>query len=237
MLSRIAWKRMMFHIPVGPLSVVLLQMLHLSTSIIDWMLHVGVALYVSFVEILRLIGHYYWEKRDGQTCSNRLFCWWYQKHTWFVKTSQKYGILRDHELGSPTASLWYIVGVYVTYLVFPPWIVVPALMLLAFGDPAARFVGISLKGKKYPWWGNKSLEGSFIGFFTLGIVAASASVLLNDYFLFYPLGGTKTFIMVSIGAFVGMLTEVWSGRFDNFFIPFASSIAMYSYAYFIGGII
>jgi dolichol kinase len=62
----------------------------------------------------------------------------------------------DRERTGVASSTWYALGVIVVYALFPPTVVIPALLTLGFADPAASTVGRI--------WGRRRLgKGSVLG--------------------------------------------------------------------------
>lgn len=58
------------------------------------------------------------------------------------------------ELARIASSTWYVVGVVILCLFFPPNVWVPAVLVLALGDPAAAYVGRR--------WGKRKLGGGTV---------------------------------------------------------------------------
>jgi dolichol kinase len=62
----------------------------------------------------------------------------------------------DRERTGMASSTWYALGVIVVYALFPPWVVVPAILTLGLADPAASTVG--------RLWGRRRLgKGTVLG--------------------------------------------------------------------------
>ncbi|MBT3817428.1 MAG: hypothetical protein HOE80_04760 [Candidatus Magasanikbacteria bacterium] len=223
----IAYGRMSFHMPFGFIAVLLVQILAIPQKWIELLLHVIVVIYISIIEILRLIGQHYWKNKND--CNHPLHLWCYLHHK-CLNFSLKKKILRDTEISTISSSLWYVFGIYITYFLFPVWIAVPALLYLAIGDPMARAFGIGLKGKKRKWLMNKTIEGAF-GFFISGGFAVLITVILNGWFSLYPtdIALSQLLVMLVVGDTVGMLSEIYSGKVDNLSIPVFSGLAMHLY--------
>lgn len=127
-------------------------------------------------------------------------------------------LVKSKERFQPVGTTFFLLGVLITVIFFPHYIVVTALTFLAISDVAAAVVGER--------WGkikilNKTLEGA-ISFFVTAIL--SGIVLMH-----LPLMQTEglTFRLVVWGSLTAALVELFSYKMDdNFTIPIITSLVM-----------
>ena len=131
--------------------------------------------------------------------------------------------LRKHELKFPVAMTWYVLGITFCYFFYSRQVALMSLIVLAIGDPFARVFGITFKGKKV--YKKHTYIGAF-GFFSFSMIALH---ILNVIGVYYPFFNStpKTLLLTQIlGSLVGMIFEIFSGRFDNLIIPISAGFAM-----------
>lgn len=128
---------------------------------------------------------------------------------WFLG---KFGaLMRSHEAHTLHSGSLFFLTVYACLLIFDKPILVPALMMLAFGDPAAAVVGIT--------WGKikifgKSLEGTMACFqvcFIIGLI----------FFPARPLVAFGTAIVAALAELLPMPID------DNITIPAFACLALF----------
>lgn len=98
------------------------------------------------------------------------------------------------------SSTWYVLGVFLTYLLFPPTAAVPAILVLALADPAASVVGRTWGRTRV---GTGTVEGT-LAFFVV------ASALLWG---FYGAMGLAVALVVSLAEPLPLRLD------DNLVIP------------------
>jgi dolichol kinase len=111
-------------------------------------------------------------------------------------------------------AIYYAAGVVIAVFFFDRQIASASILILAFGDTFAHFIGRYYGKTKLAINPKKLLEGTIAGI-VAGTIAAS---------FFVP------FHIAFFGAFIGMIAEAVEIGFlnldDNFFIPFAAGLAM-----------
>ena len=113
--------------------------------------------------------------------------------------------------GKLTGATWVMLGVFLTVVLFPRTIAIPAMLFLSVGDSFAAIIGLKYGRISI---GNKTLEGTLAGLFMCLIVAS-----------LYDLIPIKITI---IGAITAMLIEVLPISIDdNIRIPVFSGAIMY----------
>lgn len=126
--------------------------------------------------------------------------------------------MRSSERNGVTGALTFTGGIFLTYLLFPKGIALPAVIPLIVGDRAAILVGKWIGRIRI---GKKSLEGSLaclaVSFLTLQCVAGFAPLAVH-----YPM-------MILFGAsVVGTLAEALPRPFDdNLTIPLAVAVFLF----------
>ena len=121
-------------------------------------------------------------------------------------------MLRKNEIeGFFTGATWLLIGNFLTILIFPIFVAVPALLYLSIGDATAALVGKNFRRFTI---GRKSLEGSFFGFLC-GLIFVS---LVNKILPFY---------VITFGSIIAMITEILPIRIDdNLTIPLISGLSI-----------
>ncbi|MBD3311045.1 MAG: hypothetical protein GF349_00930 [Candidatus Magasanikbacteria bacterium] len=147
--------------------------------------------------------------------------WFLSKEQWLVEKN----ILRQEERLWPSSMMTFSIGLGVTYWFFPDYIVVPAVIILSLGDPAARIIGVNLRSYRFP--NGKTIAG-FLGFVTVALCGALAFNGLCKIWPMYPdhhsMG--EIFGAQIAGVFGGAGVEFAFKRMDNMLIGVASAIAM-----------
>jgi len=111
------------------------------------------------------------------------------------------------------SSTWYLIGVFLTYAIFPMRVAVPGILVLALADPAAGTVG--------RLWGRRRLgQGTWFGSATfLAVAFAVLAVGLG------PAAGLTAALMVTLVEAVPWKLD------DNLTVPLAAAFA----AWVVGG--
>ena len=138
-------------------------------------------------------------------------------------------VMREHEATSLSGLSHLLLGTSLILLIFPHHIVTLTLLLLAFGDPFASFIGI--RYGKDRLLGNKTLQGSmgalFICTLVSGIYYYLNNLMLERLLIVAPLSGL-------IGA-VAELTPV--GHLDdNFTFPILTASGLWLLFHLFGGL-
>ena len=125
------------------------------------------------------------------------------------------GSFKDREAARPIGTTFFVLGSFLSFLIFPRDVAVAALFYSAVGDAAAATVGERFGHIRI---GNKSLEGS------AGFLASSLAVGVILVVAGLPLG----WLTVAVGALVAALVELLPSPLvdDNLTIPLASGAAM-----------
>lgn len=132
--------------------------------------------------------------------------------------------IREDELNRLSSMTYLLIGVGVVIYVFPPVVGQLALLMLAFGDPAASLVGV--RYGKDPVIGSKTIQGAAASF----VVCAA----LTCGYLFYQNLLMDRWVLVSwIGGLVGMTAELFPvGKLDdNLTFPIIASSLMWAVFY------
>lgn len=128
-------------------------------------------------------------------------------------------IARPREYYRVNSATWYLFALAIVTPLFSKPAVLVGVLVLAFGDPAAAWIGKSIGKRKLV--GNKSLEGS-LAFFVAGAIAAGA--LLVAFYPALPL--ERRLLAALVASLLGALAELFSGRVDdNFAVPVAATLA------------
>lgn len=122
--------------------------------------------------------------------------------------------IRKKEAQKPTGTLWYIIGVGLTFYLFSPEVATAAVCFLVFGDVSAAIVGQRWGRTRI---GEKSLEGTFGFLFACG----AASFILSG------MGIAPSWTALAVGTLIAALVELMPIPLnDNFAIPVISGGAM-----------
>jgi len=168
----------------------------LTEELAGWIIGASAAIYL-VVELIRL--------RDPE--ANRLFVRLFRV------------VLRPSEVHGITGSAYYLVGAFLSVLLFPPVIAIAAILFLVFGDFAAALVGTSIgRIRLFP---PKSLEGS------AGCLVACLAVGLALFWTVKPVWPVAILLALS-GAVAATVTECLPWRLnDNLTIPLVSGVALW----------
>ncbi len=137
----------------------------------------------------------------------------------FVRVFGK--IMRDGEFKKISGSTYYLVGVTLALIVFPPAIASSAITCLIYGDFFAALVGMMIG--KHKIYKKKTLEG------LLGCVVA-CFVSVTGTLILYRTPVVPSILMALAGAVVAALTELWcDGTWfnDNLLMPFNAGAVMW----------
>lgn len=128
------------------------------------------------------------------------------------------GIVRPRERYRTVSATWYLIGLAVATAIAPPTVVCVAVLVLAFGDPAAALIGHRWGRRKLRR--DKSVVGS-LAFVVAGALAAGAYLAIAA-----PQLGLLTGAALAVtAAVVGATAELFGDRLDdNFGIPVACSL-------------
>ena len=114
------------------------------------------------------------------------------------------------EAGKVASSTWYLVGALAVLLIAPPRFFLPAMLVLAFADPAASVVG--------RLWGSHVLgKGSWEG--TVAFFLVAFAVLA-------PVVGFPAALVA--GAAAAALEVLPSGIDDNLMVPVVTALALWA---------
>lgn len=125
-------------------------------------------------------------------------------------------LLRDTEKDNLSGITFFILGLGITFFLFPKVVVMLAVLFVAIGDPVASFFGLLYGQDKLI--GNKSLQGSLAAFVFCSAVAyiffSTKSIMLDHIILVSFLSG-----------FIGALSELFpvARLDDNLTQPLISS--------------
>ncbi len=121
---------------------------------------------------------------------------------------------RDFERFPGRGAIYYLTGVMISLLLFDKNTASASILILAFGDPAAHFIGRYYGKTKIIINKKKLLEGTLGGTFFATLAAA--------FFVPWP--------VAFFGAAFGMMAEAVELEVlnldDNFFIPFVSGLVI-----------
>ncbi|MBI4321807.1 MAG: hypothetical protein HY675_25215 [Chloroflexi bacterium] len=124
------------------------------------------------------------------------------------------GAFKEGEAARPIGSTYYLLGAFVTFLLFPRDVAIAAVLFVAVGDAAAATFGERFGTRKI---GHKSLEGTaafFASALAIGLVLIWAGLDLR-------------WAAVATGALVAAIMELLPLPVDdNLTIPLASALAM-----------
>lgn len=128
-------------------------------------------------------------------------------------------LLRDDEKYGYISSNWFLLGCFLSVLLFPKFVAMLAITVLIFGDAFAALVG--MKFGKHKFKNGKSVEG------TLGFIGASLLFLAGFYFV---LDLDSAFIIAAVISIpIVAVAEVYSKQIkidDNLVIPLVFGILM-----------
>jgi diacylglycerol kinase (CTP) len=128
-------------------------------------------------------------------------------------------IVRPVESYTLTGSTYYILGMMIIVLVFPPRACEVAVLVLAFADPAATVAGKLLGGRKI--LGEKSVAGA-AAFFVVAFLVSMVFFALAQPWLLSIRGVLAALILAGSGTLAEMLGDSLD---DNLTIPIAVAAA------------
>ncbi len=128
-------------------------------------------------------------------------------------------IVRPREYYEINSATWYLLALCLLTPVFSRPAVLTGILVLAFGDPAAAWIG--KRFGKLKLHGKKSLLGS------LAFLGAGAAVSLAFLLAFYPgLPLWKRLCAAGLASLTGAVAELFSERLDdNLTVPIAAVLA------------
>jgi len=145
-------------------------------------------------------------------------------------------LLRQHELTQFSGTFWFILGVFLSVLLFPQAIAVLAIMYLSVGDPIASIFGIMLRdAKPYRVASGKSLLGTTAAVLICGLLTHA---LLKNNLVTLLITEHQLLQVAIVGGLAGGLSELTSPApinvDDNFLIPLISGAALYAVTFYLG---
>jgi dolichol kinase len=128
-------------------------------------------------------------------------------------------IARPHEFHQVNSATWYLLALSLLAPFFSRPAVLSGVLVLAFGDPAAAWIGRSFGRVKLR--GKKSLEGS------LGFVAVGALVVAGYLLVFHPeIALWRRLLAAGLSSVLGAVAELFSERVDdNLTVPIVGTLA------------
>jgi dolichol kinase len=122
---------------------------------------------------------------------------------------RRWEILRDHERGIPSTVVPFVLGFMIPlWLGAPLYPVMVGVIVLGFGDPAAREIGLRY-GKDKVFNGGKKSKQGFWAFVGISFVAVMVSLNLDQCFPVYPADHSiQIFNALTIGVLAGGLAEI-----------------------------
>lgn len=127
-------------------------------------------------------------------------------------------VAHPHERDKVNSATWYATALFILALFMPVAACAVAVVVLGFGDPMAAIIGRRFGRHKLVQ--GRSLEGS-AAFLVSAAVTAFAALTI-----FHPeIGSVEALALAGVGAFTGMLAELFAKRVDdNFAIPLVSAV-------------
>lgn len=125
-------------------------------------------------------------------------------------------LMREGEQRRFSGTVSYILGCWLSFLVFPPEIAVLAILFLAIGDPIASMVGVRMGKRKLPFssvdGSTKTWEGGVACGSVCALLAFVAVTLFPTYaFLSWP----QRLAFGVLGGLAGTLGEILPLRTDD----------------------
>ena len=123
-------------------------------------------------------------------------------------------LISPREEEAVASSTWYAVGAFLTSLLLPVAVAVPAILVLALADPAAAIVGRT--------WGRRPVgTGTVVGSTTFFVVASAVLVVASGV-------GAGAWVAGLAAAAVATAAEVAPTRLDdNLVVPLAAGGALH----------
>lgn len=129
-------------------------------------------------------------------------------------------LLRDDEKHGYISSNWFLLGCFLTVLLFPKYVAMLGITVLIFGDAFAAIIGVRFGKHKFK--NGKSLEGT-IGFITVSYLFLAAFILL------LPDTGLSFTAAALISIPIVAVAEIYSKQIkidDNLTIPIVFGLLM-----------
>ncbi|WNY24106.1 Phytol kinase [Methanimicrococcus hongohii] len=122
-------------------------------------------------------------------------------------------LLRDDEKHGYISSNWFLLGCFLSVLLFPKYVAMLGITVLIFGDAFAAIIGVRFGKHKFK--NGKSLEG------TLGFIVVSY-LFLTAFMLLLPDAGISFAVASFIAIPIVAVAEIYSKQIkidDNLVIP------------------
>jgi len=136
---------------------------------------------------------------------------------WITKSFSTFLRKEEIEEKKPLTSMFFVIGTFLSFILFNYEIACIAILFLSFGDPIASIIGI--KYGKFKIYGDKSLLGNLV----CGLICGVINVLYLNYFSsnieLQSLNNINKFV---IGLITGSLSELFPSTIfydDNSSIP------------------
>jgi dolichol kinase len=204
--------RILVHVPPGIIALVALQVYGIPRGT-GWAILLGLAVPLIVADSYRVWCYHRSKRRPAA-------------YRWFTDRAEPW-LIRNLHLRESERSRWssmatYSAGLAATYAICSDPVVLWAVLILAFGDPAARIVGKSaIRGRL----GNGKSTAGFFAFCKASIAVVMVSNVLQ---IWWPMEITPSFIVIAaqcFGVFAGAVAELVL-PFDNFTIPVVSGAVM-----------
>ncbi len=222
------WVRGLFHFLVGFTGWLLLQIIHITMELLGvLLLFIGLGMFL--VEILRV-----YLTRLGVVEGSGLvpgILRWLSNYLYRDVEKNQHSNLYKGFLGLGVA--WVF-----CYLAQAPWIAAGVCLAFSLVDPLGKF------GKRWPIVKFKHglAKGKSVGGFSYGLIGGLFGVSLVVwlhlvYRPFFPpqITAVEAWLIYLVGIVAASLAEFISGKWDNFFIPVASSVVMVFVYLVLGG--
>ncbi len=193
------YTRSAVHVASGVAGLVLIE--HFLSDVARAAVPFAFALTFWFLEVLR--------RRSER--ANRFLMWVFHK------------IAHPREAHHVNSSTWYATSLALLGLFFPKACSSLALVVLAFGDPAASFVG--RRWGRLKLYNGRTLEGTL----SFALVAALAGFVALYAWHGAEYGALRALVAASVAAAVAALTELFCKKVDdNFAVPLAAAGAAWA---------
>lgn len=144
-------------------------------------------------------------------------------------------VIRKHEIRHMSGSSYAIIGIGISFLIFPKPICFLTVLFLAIGDPIASFFGLLFGKSKI--FGNKSYWGTFAAF---AFCSLAAFVFISLYPKSMGVEGLWSTLALSLACgLVGALSELMSffQVDDNLSQPLVSGLLLTLLFWQVGGVV
>ncbi|MCX7720640.1 MAG: glycerol-3-phosphate acyltransferase [Dictyoglomus thermophilum] len=133
-----------------------------------------------------------------------------------LEITKNFKIFREKEVGRVSSITNFLLGIFISFVLFEREIAFASLGFTSLGDMMAKWVGINLGRKKLFKNSDKTLEGS-LGFLSMSFVVS--------FFLWFE--GLLPLYIVLVGAIVSFIVEALPNVIDdNFSVPIISGVVM-----------